>query len=205
MKKTSAIFGLLATLVLTIGVGAYVWHSRSGGEAQSPTLKDAINAKLVQQGIPTIPADVTNVFPLPTLDPTLVARADATLAAAPTPPPLLAQCGPQAARQQLYDQYGDGGCIKIDTGWIFVSKGHKAAGLTGVFAIFDCAGGDDACVAGKEPAMGGSWNIYPPPVHGAIKILDRPRPDFFIINAGGAEICFNSTTRSYDDNVPCYH
>ena len=201
MKKTRTIFGVLAVHALAVGIVAYAWHSRSGGEAQSPTLRDNINSKLVQNGIPTIPADATNIFVRP-LDPTLVAASDATRAMAPTIPPRVAACGPGGVKQQMYDQYGDGGCVKIDTGWMFISQGHKQSGLTGVIAIFDCAAGDDACNAGREPSVG-AWKIYPPRVSGAIKVLGRRGPDVLILDIAAGEYCFNIVTRVYDATPTC--
>jgi hypothetical protein len=204
--KLAVVGGLMAAA----GGGIYLVASTQDGaeereqvvaETPTPTDVERLNAKLESLGEPTIPPDwdLRTPFAYPTRP-----GDDERLAALGTPTPWVPSCGPQegpGGAQDINDRYGDvrTDChLYLDTKWVVTLNGRP--GEVGAIGVLSCVAGDDECLAGGEPTIPATWQIYPLPCAGSARILAYHPPDILLMNGG---ICFDIRTESYNLDRSC--
>ncbi len=195
---------LTVTLVSAVAIAGFgltllFWQRDSSPTGSAQSELDRVNAKRALNGLPTFgPGEVDlsrpNIFPtveIPTHTP------------GPSPTPWAPSCGPQEGPESamsLVERYGE---LRTDCGlylgteWLITTRGLP--GKPGVIAILSCPDDDSECLAGRKPASGAQWEIFPFPYLGAVKIFAFHPPSTLLL--GG--VCFDLFTRQYDLDRPC--
>jgi hypothetical protein len=189
----------VAAAAIGLAVAAIVqWQRESDSTGSAETRLDKVNEKRALHGLATFAPDEVdlsrpNIF--------LTPAEIATQTVGPSPTPWVPACGPQEGgvdSRELIQTYGEliTGCeLFSNVDWLITTRGRP--GEPGVIAILSCPSTDAECLAGRPPAFGTTWQIYPAPLAGAVKILLYYAPDDLVINNGGTQMCFSLRTRSY--------
>ncbi len=188
-----------AVAIAGFGLALLFWQRDSSPTGSAETPVELINRKFIEAGEPTIPpdTDLSTPFAYPALP-----VESATPGPSPTPIRtfLRTQEGPGSGAD-VVEQFGD---LRFNCAfyngkdWVITTLGHGED--PGVIAILSCPADDAECLAGRQPASGARWAVYPFPSRSGAVIFSFHPPSTLLLSGG---MCFDLFTRQFDLDRPC--